>query len=54
MVITADLVKKLREKTNAPMMDCKKALEESSGYQLPGGWFTGPVNPNPGGAVIAL
>jgi len=31
MVITADLVKKLREKTNAPMMDCKKALEESNG-----------------------
>lgn len=31
MTITADLVKKLREKTNAPMMDCKKALEESSG-----------------------
>ena len=31
MVITADLVKKLREKTNAPMMDCKKALEEAKG-----------------------
>ena len=31
MLISADLVKKLREKTNAPMMDCKKALEESSG-----------------------
>jgi len=31
MAITADLVKKLREKTNAPMMDCKKALEESNG-----------------------
>jgi elongation factor Ts len=31
MAITPDLIKKLREKTNAPMMDCKKALEESSG-----------------------
>jgi len=31
MAIAADLVKKLREKTNAPMMDCKKALEESNG-----------------------
>ena len=31
MAINADLVKKLREKTNAPMMDCKKALEESNG-----------------------
>jgi len=31
MAISADLVKKLREKTNAPMMDCKKALEESNG-----------------------
>lgn len=31
MGIGADLVKKLREKTNAPMMDCKKALEEANG-----------------------
>jgi elongation factor Ts len=31
MAITAELIKKLREKTNAPMMDCKKALEESKG-----------------------
>ena len=31
MAITTDLIKKLREKTNAPMMDCKKALEESNG-----------------------
>jgi elongation factor Ts len=31
MAITPDLIKKLREKTNAPMMDCKKALEESNG-----------------------
>ncbi|OIO34296.1 MAG: translation elongation factor Ts [Candidatus Omnitrophica bacterium CG1_02_40_15] len=31
MAIATDLIKKLREKTNAPMMDCKKALEESSG-----------------------
>lgn len=29
--ISADLVKTLREKTNAPMMDCKKALEEAHG-----------------------
>lgn len=31
MTITASLVKELREKTNAGMMDCKKALEESKG-----------------------
>jgi len=31
MTITADQVKKLREKTGAGMMDCKKALEESGG-----------------------
>jgi len=29
--ITAALVKELREKTDAPMMDCKKALTEASG-----------------------
>ena len=31
MSISASLVKELREKTNAGMMDCKKALEESQG-----------------------
>lgn len=31
MAITAEAVKKLREKTGAGMMDCKKALEESQG-----------------------
>lgn len=31
MTITADKVKELREKTNAGMMDCKKALAESGG-----------------------
>lgn len=31
MAITATLVKELREKTNAGMMDCKKALEETQG-----------------------
>lgn len=31
MTVTADKVKELREKTNAGMMDCKKALSESSG-----------------------
>ena len=29
--ITADLVKELREKTDAPMMECKKALTEAGG-----------------------
>ena len=29
--ITADAVKRLRERTGAGMMDCKRALEESSG-----------------------
>ncbi len=31
MVITADLVKKLRDATGAGMMDCKKALTEANG-----------------------
>jgi elongation factor Ts len=31
MTITADLVRQLREKTGAGMMDCKKALSETSG-----------------------
>lgn len=31
MSISATLVKELREKTNAGMMDCKKALEEAKG-----------------------
>lgn len=30
-MITANAVKELREKTNAGMMDCKKALEQSNG-----------------------
>ena len=29
--ITASLVKALREKTDAPMMECKKALTEADG-----------------------
>ncbi|MFO7542768.1 MAG: translation elongation factor Ts, partial [Thiobacillus sp.] len=29
--ITAGMVKELREKTDAPMMDCKKALTEAGG-----------------------
>lgn len=31
MAITAELVKKLRDKTNAGMMDCKAALKEANG-----------------------
>jgi elongation factor Ts len=31
MAVTAELVKTLREKTGAGMMDCKRALEESGG-----------------------
>ena len=31
MAISADIVKKLREKTGAGMMDCKHALEETNG-----------------------
>ena len=31
MAITANMVKELREKTGAGMMDCKKALEETGG-----------------------
>lgn len=30
-MITASLVKELREKTGAGMLDCKKALEETNG-----------------------
>jgi len=30
-VISSDIVKKLRDKTGAGMMDCKRALEESNG-----------------------
>ncbi len=30
-MITADLVKKLRDRTSAGMIDCKKALEETNG-----------------------
>ena len=29
--ITASMVKELREKTDAPMMECKKALSEAGG-----------------------
>jgi elongation factor Ts len=29
--ITAGMVKELREKTDAPMMECKKALAEAQG-----------------------
>ena len=32
--ITAKLVKELRDKTSAGMMDCKKALNESNGCLL--------------------
>ena len=31
MAITAQMVKELREKTGAGMMDCKKALQEVDG-----------------------
>ena len=31
MAITAKMVKELREKTGAGMMDCKKALQETNG-----------------------
>ena len=31
MTITAALVKELRERTGAGMMDCKKALQEANG-----------------------
>jgi elongation factor Ts len=29
--VTAGMVKELREKTDAPMMECKKALSEAAG-----------------------
>lgn len=40
MSVSATLVKELREKTNAGMMDCKKALEETSGdFELAVEWL---------------
>lgn len=33
-MITAELVKQLREKTGASMMDCKKALEDAKGDEV--------------------
>lgn len=34
MAITAAMVKELREKTSAGMMDCKKALVETNGDRM--------------------
>jgi elongation factor Ts len=31
LTVTADMVKELRERTQAPMMDCKRALDETGG-----------------------
>ena len=46
MAISAADVRNLREKTGAPMMDCKKALEATGGelsWLADGGaWFVGP------------
>ena len=33
MTISASMVKELREKTSAGMLDCKKALQENEGKQ---------------------
>jgi len=33
-MVSAELVKQLREKTGASMMDCKKALEEANGDEV--------------------
>jgi elongation factor Ts len=33
MEITAEVVKKLRDKTSAPIMDCKRALQEAEGNE---------------------
>jgi elongation factor Ts len=33
MQISAEIVKKLRDKTGAPMMDCKRALQETDGNE---------------------
>ena len=32
--ITAGMVRQLREKTDAPMMECKKALTEAGGDEI--------------------
>ena len=32
--ITADLVRQLREMTSAPMMDCKRALQDGDRLEL--------------------
>ena len=51
--ITAALVKELREKTDAPMMECKKALTEAEGdlaaprKSCASSWATRPARPPP-------
>jgi len=37
-MVTAQMVKELRERTGAPMMDCKTALAESQGDSFFGGF----------------
>jgi elongation factor Ts len=40
MEITTDMIKKLRAATNAPMLDCRKALQEANGdYQKAVDWL---------------
>ena len=39
-MVTAELVKQLREKTGAGMMDCKKVLTETDGDLEKAGAFT--------------
>jgi len=40
MEITTEMIKKLRAATNAPMLDCRKALQESNGdYQKAIDWL---------------
>ena len=41
--VTASLVKELREKTGAGMMDCKRALDDSAGDIEP--WMLAPKSP---------
>ncbi len=48
MEITASMVKDLREKTNAGMMDCKKALGETGGDMQKAVGLAAPEGPGGG------
>jgi len=50
-MITAQIVKELREKTGLSVLECKKALEQAEGDQAKAKYFK-RSNPSPGGKKI--